>query len=249
MDVNGSPECVLTWKHWDMRSGVPICALRGRPRRKSDRDFSGWHSAKATDGTKGGPDGRKGQVDLNFIGSLSIWPTMDACVFQDGESLETWLARRELLKEAKQNGNGCGTPLTMAALLSGRGEELCSPSTSPAEKTSKHSANEGHSFLILTGWATPSSRDWRSDRSQKTTEELYGNKGLPLARQALGAILKSSSVTMEKATFASGALNPAFVLWLQGYPEEWLCLEDSGIPSFLKLQPRLSRRSSKRRKT
>jgi len=38
-------------------------------------------------------------------------------VAQDGESPETWLARRERLKETADNGNGCGTPLTMAAVL------------------------------------------------------------------------------------------------------------------------------------
>lgn len=33
-------------------------------------------------------------------------------------------------------------------------------------------------------WATPSARDWRSDQSPMTDEELYGTKGRPLARQA-----------------------------------------------------------------
>jgi hypothetical protein len=42
LDVNGSPEYVLTWKDWDMQSGPPICALRARARRKSDSGFTGW---------------------------------------------------------------------------------------------------------------------------------------------------------------------------------------------------------------
>lgn len=32
----GSPEYVLTWKHWDMLSGPPICALRARGRKPKD---------------------------------------------------------------------------------------------------------------------------------------------------------------------------------------------------------------------
>ena len=32
--------------------------------------------------------------------------------------------------------------------------------------------------------ATPTSRDWRSDSSQKSDAELYGTKGRPLGRQA-----------------------------------------------------------------
>ena len=42
MDVNGSPEYVLTWKDWDMPSGPPICALRARARHISGSDCSGW---------------------------------------------------------------------------------------------------------------------------------------------------------------------------------------------------------------
>ena len=37
-------------------------------------------------------------------------------------------------------------------------------------------------------WATAAARDWRSDRSQKTSEEMYGSKGRPLARQAIEAV-------------------------------------------------------------
>jgi len=36
-------------------------------------------------------------------------------------------------------------------------------------------------------WATPAARDWRSDRSQKSSEEMYGTKGRPLPRQVLEA--------------------------------------------------------------
>jgi hypothetical protein len=50
---------------------------------------------------------------------VADWPTPDANVFQDGHSVnaEEWQARRERLKETAGNGNGCGTPLAMAAQL------------------------------------------------------------------------------------------------------------------------------------
>ena len=47
MDVNGSPEFVLTWKHWDMPAGPPICALRARARRCQDNGCIGWPRATA----------------------------------------------------------------------------------------------------------------------------------------------------------------------------------------------------------
>lgn len=48
MDVNGSPEYALIWKHWDMASGLPICALRARARPISDNGYIGWPKGWAT---------------------------------------------------------------------------------------------------------------------------------------------------------------------------------------------------------
>ncbi len=47
MDVNGSPEYALTWNHWDMPSGPPICALRASERRTSGSGFGGWPTPAA----------------------------------------------------------------------------------------------------------------------------------------------------------------------------------------------------------
>lgn len=48
----GSPEYALTWKHWDMQSGPPICALRASGRRKSGSGSGGWPSPTASTGEK-----------------------------------------------------------------------------------------------------------------------------------------------------------------------------------------------------
>ncbi len=53
LDVNGSPEYVLTWKKWEMKLGPSISALRARQRRIGDNEFTGWPSPKATT-SKGG---------------------------------------------------------------------------------------------------------------------------------------------------------------------------------------------------
>lgn len=55
-------------------------------------------------------------------GSLSsppgaLFPTPAASVANDGESTETWLARRERVKLTAANGNGMGMPLTIAVQL------------------------------------------------------------------------------------------------------------------------------------
>ena len=44
LDGIGSPEYALTWRHWDMRSGLPICALRASGHRTSGSGSTGWPS-------------------------------------------------------------------------------------------------------------------------------------------------------------------------------------------------------------
>ena len=46
-----------------------------------------------------------------------ILPTPSACVANDGERPETWLARQERVKLTAKNGNGMGMPLSIAAQL------------------------------------------------------------------------------------------------------------------------------------
>jgi len=54
----GSPLHALTWKHWDMLSGPPICALRARGHRTSDSGCSGWPTGTAH------PDGKSPEAHL-----------------------------------------------------------------------------------------------------------------------------------------------------------------------------------------
>jgi hypothetical protein len=56
-------------------------------------------------------------VRLTDVTESGSWPTPTAQVSQRGEGLDTWLARREKLKAKGCNGNGCGTPLTIAVQM------------------------------------------------------------------------------------------------------------------------------------
>ena len=77
MDGLGSPLYALTWKHWTMLSGAPICALRAWAPRTSDKDFSspakGWNTPRATDGKNGGPNQAGGALPADA--ALAGWPT------------------------------------------------------------------------------------------------------------------------------------------------------------------------------
>ncbi len=52
MAVTGSPEYALTWSHWDMPSGPPICRLRALGHRTSGSGFGGWPTPTANDDNK-----------------------------------------------------------------------------------------------------------------------------------------------------------------------------------------------------
>ncbi len=53
MEKRGSPEFVLTWKHSDMPSGPPICALRASEPPTAYSGFTGWRSPQHSDGEGG----------------------------------------------------------------------------------------------------------------------------------------------------------------------------------------------------
>jgi hypothetical protein len=50
----GSPLYALTWKHWAMPWGPPICALRASGRRRSANGCTGWPSPNAMPENRGG---------------------------------------------------------------------------------------------------------------------------------------------------------------------------------------------------
>jgi hypothetical protein len=54
MDVNGSPEYKLTWKHWDLSSGLRICRLVASPRPITERVFTGWPTPNVRSENRGG---------------------------------------------------------------------------------------------------------------------------------------------------------------------------------------------------
>ncbi len=90
MDVNGSPEFALTWKDWDMPSGVPIYALRARARRTSDSGFTGWPTPNVHE--CGGPQDPAKRMEgghsvrLQDAVTLASWPTTAARDWRDGRS-------------------------------------------------------------------------------------------------------------------------------------------------------------------
>jgi hypothetical protein len=177
------------------------------------------------------------------------WPTPEAGAFGAADPQKI-VSRRRALAE-KYGNNGFGLTLGQSMAIS----EWPTPTVSDVTGGRATRSGDRNNELLLNGlmqggpfrnspqtWATPAARDWRSDRSQMTSDELYGTKGRPLARQiteASGWTPNGSSAPTEKR----GAPNPVFACWLMGWPDALISGALQAIQSFRSLPRKFSARS------
>lgn len=191
--ASGSILYALTWKVSATPSGQLIYRLRASPRaRTSASDLTGWPTATTPSGGQTWPEGTSGTGRRPDGSKATVTLEQVGRLAGWGTATATDRYRDEetMAKCAafrKRNANQNSVPLYL-------GEEAW-----------------------LAGWATTTTRDWRSDRSRLTAEALYGSKGQPLARQVLYADATGSSVR----TAASGLLRPGHSRWLLRLPAAW----------------------------
>lgn len=202
LDVTGSPEYVLTWKHWAMESGPPICALRASARRTSDSVCGGWPTARQTDGSKSvrtdqgalNEVARKGgPQDLDCAAHLAGWPT-------------------------PTKGNADGSQMARDASTTGR-----RPDGSKATVSLNQVAQQA-------GWPTPTRQDSASSGAAGYSTESGRHAGTTLTDAARfagpGATTPGSPALTEKR----GALASTLSRWLMGYPIFWQQCSPTTLP-------------------
>lgn len=181
-----------------------------------------------------------GNSRLELTAALAGWPTPTAKTRAGGATTDPdkVLARARGghsndLQDFVQLAAGWPTPKAEDAESTGFSAKRLAAGKQP---DNLHSATK-----LLTGWATPNHRDYRTPAHKSYRERGGGKKGENLNHQVAQQIPGASLNGLNAATGNGGLLNPAFSRWLLGVPETWLSCGPSGTRSARKSR----RRSSK----
>jgi len=171
LDATGSLEYALTWKHWDMRSGPRICALRASGRRTSDSgstgELGGWKTPMESDAKPPRAlDGRikkdrqsrnpenygNYRMDLSDQVALAGWPSPTVGNAKGGQ-----MAKDASATGRRPDGSKATVSLNHVATMAGW-------PTCRAEDSESTGAHRGvpdtlTSAARLAGWSTPAARD------------------------------------------------------------------------------------------
>lgn len=126
-------------------------------------------------------------------------------MFNDGEGADMWLARRERVKLAANNGNGMGMPLTIAVQL------LPTPSVADTQGGRKSRSGERNGELLLNGIA-------HANR--------WGEYAAAIARHER-AFGRPAPDPTEPGPKGNPRLSARFVEWMMALPAGWVT--DCGI--------------------
>lgn len=196
----------------------------GSPTLPQIAGLASWPTPQARDGTGADVKRANGQrMNLNDYSELVGWNTPRATDGSNGGP--------------NQAGGALSADAALAGWASPRATDVGRQRT--PEAISRARAAGGGSVSLedqacLTGWATPSSRDWKDTPGMaKTGTSPDGSTRTrldQLPRQVSGPIPSPSPAPTESSA-ESRRLNPKFSAWLQGFPPAWIDLAPTASPS------------------
>ncbi len=215
----GSMEYSMTWKAQVTPARRLVYLLAASGRRTSGKGCSGWPTP-----TKGNADGSQMAKGASTTGRR---PDGSKATVSLNQVAQTAGWPTPMAGTPAQNGNNAAgnndSSRKTVDLVSGWSTPRANDGTDtkiPPGRTG------GVALKTMAGWATPTTRDHKDGASDLTNTPING---------LLGRQVSVSSVP----TGNRGALNPAFSLWLMGYPIEWAHCAERVTPS-----SRKSRQSS-----
>lgn len=144
---------------------------------------------------------------------MSLLPTPSAGNFNDGEELESWLARRERNKAKRINGNGQGMPLAIAVALLPTvtaGDARGSRNSTATRRAPKATTNTMSNTL--------SDLAWRGDLNDPRWIATDGTDYGPAIRRWEAITGHPAPESTEPGTRGNRRLSPAFAEWMMGLP-------------------------------
>lgn len=145
-------------------------------------------------------EGKKRSVHLEE--QVGLWATPAASVANDGESLESWEARKKKNLEKHCNGNGMGTPLTIMAVRHDKEMMWATPHAN-CTTGEGHQGRDGSPNLQTQACSFPQGPP--SESSGPESSQASPNSPPPCPKEK------------KKKVY----LSPEFVEWLMGLPFGW----------------------------
>lgn len=199
---NRTPEQYMAFKNAHGASNISSLQVAAK--------LAGWPSPQVHDVTTRGnteADHHHFPHDLSNAAELAGWPTPNVPT-RGAES-----------RESKDNRGSGGLDLQTTAKLAGWATPRLEDGESAGMRHSRGVADtlSAQAGQDLAGWSTPQANE--PSTADRPSRAATGRTTEYLGRQALGPTSSSSPA----ATGGRGVLNPAFPLWLMGYPATWQC--------------------------